>query len=228
MIIDLYPTVSPNMHVQKYSRGTRPYDYNDPSLRIEGFEYTKKNCLVLDFSRNTRNLGPINDPKIPRKKGKGDGDAPIKICPWGIYNHASARYCGGKPYPSDEGCGLEFVFETKIIETSGSDEILKGEVLDIRSFNVDKVIYHLHNKIGSQPSIKVSYFAGIQRFTEYVCCQHQGYARTRAKNWWMQRHNSDLPETVEECLQFSSTLRVPTKIRVNMSGKYCEIMGVEW
>jgi len=56
LIIDLRPTLSIPLHVQKYGRGTRPCD-------------GKTDCLVLDFAKNTIRLGPINDPQIPRKKG---------------------------------------------------------------------------------------------------------------------------------------------------------------
>jgi len=234
-IIDLYPTVSPGNHVQKYSRGTRPYDCNDPEQYIPGFNYVKRNCLVADFSGNTARLGPINDPKIPKRKGDKEGDAPIKVCTakhngveCGIYNHASARYCGGHDYPSDEGCGAEFIFKTKLLRTAGTNELIAGEVPEIKFFTVDKVIYHLHNKVGSEPSIKVSYFAGLQRFTEYVCLQHKGFARTRAKQWWMARHSGECPETTEEALLYVSQLRVPSKVRVNVSTKYKDILGVEW
>lgn len=235
LIVDLYPTVSPGMHVQKYSRGTRPYDYDNPEQRIENFEYRKSNCLVLDFAGNTRRLGPINDPQIPRKKGDKTGDAPIKICGaihngvvCGLYNHASAKWCGGKPYPTDEGCGAEFEFQTKLVKTAGNDVVLAGDEPTVESFEVTRVIYHKHNKIGSMPSMKVSYYCGLQRFSEYVCLQHLGMAKTRARSWWQQRHASPPPETVDEALLYSSQLRCPKRISVVTSSKFPEIVSTEW
>lgn len=223
-IIDLYPTVSPGMHVQKYGRGTRPYDGSNTN-----FPFVKQNCLILDFSGNTRRLGPINDPLKPRKKGEKTGEAPIKICEkCGIYNHASARYCGGKPEASNEGCGAEFLFKNKLLKSSGTEEIIKGDFATIEYFKIDRVIYHRHTKIGMPPSIKVSYYSGLNRYTEYVCLEHKGFAKSRAKQWWIQRHNSPAPETTEEALALTSQLKCPKKIRVRTDGNYPEILGAEW
>ena len=234
-LIDLYPTVSCNTHVQKLGRGTRPYDYTNSAQYIKGFDYIKHNCLVADFANNVRTLGPINDPKVPRKKGDKEGEAPIKLCEHvendvkcGIYNHSSYRYCGGKPYPSDEGCGAEFIFKTKLLRAAGTDAIIAGDVPTIEIFDVNRVLYHKHTKIGSSPSLKVSYFVGLQRYTEWIGIEAKGYAHTRAKSWWQQRHASDIPETVDEALLFVSQLRTPKRIHVITSSQYPEIRNVEW
>ena len=165
LIIDLYPTVSPVMHVQKNGRGTRTYNGNNPN-----FPYIKSNCLVLDFSGNTKRIGPVNDPIIPKKKGDKTGDVPVKICAaCGLYNHCSARYCGGHPEASAEGCGAEFEFQTKLLRTAGTAELIKGDYTEVQyeTYDVTKVIYHKHQKIDKKPCIKVSYYSGILRFTEY-------------------------------------------------------------
>lgn len=62
------PTLSPGLYSQILGRG----------LRIaEG----KKNCLVLDFAGNVEKHGPINAVKPPTKHEKGNGVAPMKVCP---------------------------------------------------------------------------------------------------------------------------------------------------
>jgi len=234
-MIDLYPTASPSMHVQKNGRMTRTYDFTKDWQRIPGFDYIKKNALILDFSNNTRRLGPINDPIIPRKKGEGTGEAPIKLCEaihdgqtCGIYNHASAKYCGGKPFPTDEGCGAEFPIKTKLLKTAGTDELIRSSEAVIETFNVSKVIYHRHQKIGSKPCIKVSYYCGIKRFTEYICPEAIGMVRTKYRNWWAQRHASDAPITTDEALLSTSQLRCPVRIKVRTDQQFDEIIGVEW
>jgi len=227
--IMLRSTMSPGKWVQMLGRLTRPYDFTNPQQYIKGFEYIKQNALVMDFAGNTKRIGPINDPIIPRKKGEKVGDAPVKICEvCGVYQHASARWCGGKPFPTNEGCGAEFIFKTKITKTAGTDELIRGDLQDIQTINVSKVIYHKHVKIGSVPTIKVSYYCGLQRFTEYICLEHKGFARTRAVNWWRQRHNSEPPVTIDEALLITSQLRCPKSIKVRVDLKYPEIMGVEW
>ena len=92
----LRATMSPGLWVQMLGRGTRPAPW-----------VNKRNCLVLDFAKNTPRLGPINDPRIPKKPGKGGGDAPIKICEkCNTYNHPTAKKC--------ISCGEEFTFESKL------------------------------------------------------------------------------------------------------------------
>lgn len=212
----LRPTLSAALWVQMLGRGTRPSP-----------ETQKENCLVLDFAGNTRRLGPINDPVKPLKPGKGGGDAPVRICDCcGVYNHASARHC--------ISCGSEFSFETKIFSTSGTDELLRSDAPIVDYFNVQKVIYNLHEKknkegvVTSPPSIKVSYFCGFQMFNEWVCLEHSGLAGKRARDWWRQRHSEEPPLTTYEALQRVSELRVPTRIRVWTNKKYPEILSAEW
>lgn len=228
--IMLRPTTSPGLWVQMLGRLTRPYDCNNKEQYIPGFEYIKQNALVLDFARNCQRLGPINDPIIPTGiKGTKTGEIPVKICDnCGMYNSLAARYCGGKPYPTAEGCGTEFVFRVKITAVSGSEALIKTGEPTIETVNVDRVIYHRHVKVGSSPTIKVSYYSGITRYVEFVCLEHKGFARTRAVNWWRARHASEPPTTTDEALLYISQLRVPKKIRVRTDLKYAEVQGVEW
>lgn len=218
MIVMLRPTVSPGLWVQMLGRGTRPYNGSDTN-----FPYTKKNCLVLDFAGNTKRLGPINDPRIPRKKGKATGEVPIKICEaCGTYNHAAARYC------CNPECNFEFKFQTKLVASAYTNTIMRSDAPVIEYFTVDRVIYHRHEKPGSPPMIKVSYFSGLRRFIEFVCLEHSGWAKKKARDWFRQRYSHEPPETTDEALAIMTILRIPKRIRVWLNRKYPEIMGVEW
>jgi DNA repair protein RadD len=208
------PTMSTGLWIQMLGRGTRP---------SEG----KENCLVLDFAGNVERLGPINDPVIPKRGGKGGGEAPIKICfDCGVYNHASVRFCCG--------CGVEFPFETKIQETSSTKELIKNEPPLVEYYKVDKVIYNLHEKTDSAgnalspPSIKVTYICNLKSFCEWVCLEHQGFAARKAREWWKQRHEEAAPNTTAEALQRVSQLRTPQKIRVWTNKKFPEVLGYEY
>lgn len=208
LLVDLRPTMSIPLHIQKLGRGTRP---------SEG----KENCLVLDFARNVPRLGPINDPIIPRKKGEKQGDPPIKICDnCGAYNHASVRVCCN--------CGEEFQFKVKIVAKSGHAEIIKTDLPTIETYDVQKVIYTSHNKIGSPTSMRVTYFCGLHMFHEWICLQHSGMAGKVARDWWRQVHKSNPPATVSEALQIVSELRTPKRIKVHVNTKYPRIMSREF
>jgi len=210
LIVGLRPTVSPSLHVQMLGRGMR----TSPN---------KKYCLVLDYAGNVKNLGPINDPRIPRKKGKATGEVPIKICEQcGTYNHAAARIC------CNPECNFEFKFQTKLNPTAYTDAIMRSDAPVIEYYDVTKVIYHKHEKIGSPPMIKVSYFAGLKRFVKFVCLEHQGFAGKNARDWFRQHYAHELPVTTDEALAIVSMLRVPRRIRVWTNKKFPEIMGYEW
>lgn len=210
-IIDLQPTMSPIRHVQKLGRGTRI----SPDTQ-------KSNCLVLDFGRNVPRLGPINCPVIPKKKGEKPGDAPIKLCPsCGAYNYAGARFCCD--------CGTEFLFQTKLVTTSGTEELVKGyEQPVIETFEVGRALYLKAQKTGKPPYIKAIYFTGTQSFTEFVFPQHGGYVTKLFHDWWKKRHTIEPPQSTDEALQYIAQLRVPKKIRVHLNTKYPQIISVEF
>lgn len=236
----LRSTMSTSKWIQMLGRLTRPYDFNNPQQYVKGFDYVKRNALVLDFAGNRKRLGPIDAPNIPTKKGDKVGDAPIRICEeksvkegsgCGMYNHASARYCGGKPYPSDEGCGAEFIFKTKLVSDAGTAEFLSTEEPVIETFDVTRVIYHKHNSkknaIGV-PCLKVSYYCGLQRHSEYVPFEAKGMIKNKAAAWWMQRSSLPVPITVDDALIYVSQLRCPKRINVQTDLQYPEIKSVEW
>lgn len=207
----LRPTASTSLWVQMLGRGTRP----SPATM-------KRNCLVLDFAKNTENLGPIDAPRIPKRHVPGGGDPPVRICECcGTYNHASARFCFV--------CGEKFTFETKLVSVSSSFELMSSGEPDIRWYDVQNVYYSRHTKEGSPDTIKAVYQCGLEAFTEWVCLEHNGFPKHKAHNWWKQRHWSEPPETTEEALDIIRDLRKPARISVWVNkGKYNEITGAEF
>jgi DNA repair protein RadD len=214
-------TASPGLWVQMLGRGTRPFAGN------EVFP-AKQNCLVLDFAGNTRRLGPINDPVLPRKPGKGGGDAPVRICEGcGAYNHASARSCCN--------CGMEFQFQSKLVRVAGTEELLRGDAPVVHLFDVALVLYNLHEKrdretgaLLSPPSIKVTYICGFQKFNEWIALESKGFPLHKARDWWRQRMGTEPPATTHEALQYIEQARQPSKIRVHVNKKHPEVLGYEF
>lgn len=224
LIMMLRPTASPGLWVQMLGRGTRPlyavgFDLSTTEGRLRAIEMGGKlNCLVMDFGGNSHRLGPINDPVIPRKKGKGKGSAPIKICEkCNTYIHASLKEC---PH-----CGNQFLFETKLKQSAGTNELIKADIPVIEEFKIDHITYSLHNKVGVSPMIKVAYFSGLRKFNEYVCIEHSNYAGRKAKTWWKERTNELYPQTTEIALSVIEKISVATSIRVWINKKYPEIMA---
>lgn len=208
----LRPTVSAGLWVQMLGRGTRPSP-----------ETGKVNCLVLDFARNTQRLGPINDPRVPKAKGKGDGVMPVKICDFcGTYNHTKNRFC------DNVACGKEFPFELDISQSASTEEIIRSALPKVDYFDVMTTIYNLHKKAGSPDSIRVSYMCGMRKFDEWVCLEHPGFASKRARDWWRQRHWMEPPATTAEALAMMHQLRQPKRIRVWVNKSPAEVMSYEY
>jgi len=229
LICMLRPTNSPGLWIQMLGRGTRPVYAQGHSLDTRDGRLSalsagpKRNCLVLDFAGNTRRLGPINDPVIPKAKGKGTGGAaPIKLCEaCGVYNHASARFC--------INCGAEFPKQVKIAAGASTEELIAQSMPQVEVFRVDKVVYFEHRKEGRPPSIKVSYYCGLRLFQEWICLEHEGYARKRARDWWRRRSGVvEPPESTAEGLSRLKELRTPTHVRVWINKKQPEVMGYEY
>jgi DNA repair protein RadD len=160
-IVMLRPTMSPGLWVQMLGRGTRPcyapgHDLNTTEGRLEAIiEGPKQNCLVLDFASNTSRLGPINDPVIPKKRGKGGGEPPVKYCErqkvqqanpdWNAISELQAREFRERYTPDAEGkmmvmgcsafnhtvarncccCGAEFIFAPKISHQASTSALIR-------------------------------------------------------------------------------------------------------
>jgi hypothetical protein len=65
--------------------------------------------------------------------------------------------------------------------------------------------------------LKVSYFCGIQRFTEMVLLDHySNKGRQMAVHWWHEATGQRdwCPDNVENAMRHLNTLRAPTSIRV--------------
>jgi DNA repair protein RadD len=209
----LRPTRSTGLWVQMLGRGTRP---------CEG----KDDCLVLDFAGNTRRLGPINDPVIPKPKGsKESGSAPVKLCEkCGTYNHTSVRFC--------VCCGEEFKRIVEIESEASTAELIRRvkETLApvYETFTVDNLTYRPHERAGKLPSIQVSYFCGLRMFKEWVCLSHEGYSKRRAHEWWRERSAVPPPSSTYAAIPFLATLRVPTRITVWTNRQYPEVISYDF
>jgi DNA repair protein RadD len=202
LIAMLRPTKSAGLYVQMAGRGTR-------------LAPGKENCLVLDFAGNVSRHGPI-DLVEPRKSGGGGGgEAPTKVCP----------ECENiLPIAASEcpDCGYEFPApEVKIAPTASTLAILSGK--RDRWVEVSSVTYRKHVKEGSPPSLRVEYHCGLVIHKEWVCLEHQGYARLKAEGWWERRSVAPIPRTVDEALSAVGGLLRPSHIFVRSNGQFTEI-----
>lgn len=227
---------SPNLWVQMLGRGTRPLW--TPGYDLSTFEgrnnsilaSNKQNCLVLDFAGNTARLGPINYPKIPKRKGARDGgEAPTRLCPkCNTHVHISIKIC--------PECEYEFPVEAKIQTRASTADL----ILDLNNlpplkpkeygvFRVTRMIASVQAaKPNKWPTMRVDYFCGIQRFSTWVCPEHPGYPSTKAKQWWKAHSELPMPQTAAEMVALFDQLTMPYYLKAWVNTKYPEIEAYDF
>jgi DNA repair protein RadD len=227
MLVMLRPTKSTSLYIQMIGRGTRPvYEpkmpLNTREERLEAIKWSNKpNCLVLDYANLIEEHGAIDEIVIDEKNNTvKKGEAPKKTCEkCKSVVHAALKEC--------PDCA--WVFPEKEIAkhktTASKASILKPEDQWVE---VDKVTYKKHIKKGGVDSLKVTYHTKLNdRFYEWVCIDHTGYAKELAMNWLRRR---DCPaKTVDDFLQnHTSTCKIPSQILVGKNGKYTKIIANKW
>ena len=211
-IVMLRPTMSPGLYVQIVGRGLRLHE-------------EKENCLVLDFAGNVERHGPLdmvedNVAWRARNKGKKPGKPPVKVCPsCRSFIHAGLREC--------TECG--HIFPEREIkhytQATAAPIISRPQVVD-----VDRVSISVHKKKGKPNSLKVSYWSGLCKFSEYVCMNHDGPARFFAIKWWRARFTVDMPTSPEEACKDlfipKHLEEITERIRVVRNGRAAKVEHV--
>lgn len=184
---------------------------------------SKKNCLILDFGGNILRHGPID--KIEIKK-KVDGThhlvtAPQKICDrCQAVVAAATRTCPtcGYVFPIDDEANHEK-------EASTADILSKFKKPEV--YPVENVRYSLHIKEGKPKSLRVEYVCdsiGINKFSEWVCIEHEGFAKKKAEKWIEKRYHGKI-NTVTEALLVCDEFEKPIKIVVDINEKFPRIIS---
>lgn len=215
----LRPTKSPVLYVQIAGRGMRLAE-------------NKLDCLWLDYTVTTGELGPVNLIK-GRKKTKPRADKeqgmPQKTCDnCGNPCQIQAREC--------PDCGAVFEINTGPshgIQANIAKPLAGVQPPEVIWFPVNDVIYtkHFSRDPNKPPTLKVTYISGMQDLTEWKALESEGFARRMSANWWMQRWNGEqsyLPSTIDEALDHTDFLKLPKRIGAIKKDKYWEIKHYEF
>jgi DNA repair protein RadD len=204
----LHPTRSPGRWVQMLGRGTRVHP-------------EKVDCLVDDFAGNSKRLGQINNVVLPswsgrRGKGTGEGTAPVKVCEHcRTINHAAALVC--------TQCGAEFPRRSYLSPQASSLAVVATGEPDIQRMKVTRISYRKHHKKGKPDSLKVTYHCGLNRFSEWICFEHNGFALHKAHEWWRARTDAPIPKTVDEAIASTHNLPFTDELDVDFAPKHKKI-----
>ena len=162
----------------------------------------KLNCLVLDFGGNIERHGPIDQIKPKEKDKRLDQGPPAKECEKCLAlvacGFANCPECG-HPFPPPERASHD---------ARASDVgVLSGEISDIE-YEVQDTIYRVHRKRDADEDaprcLRVDYMIGLDKWqSEFICIEHQGYARRKAEAWWRQRCLDPCPNNVDEAIDLA-------------------------
>ena len=213
-IVMLRPTRSPVLYVQIAGRGMRIAD-------------GKTDCLWLDYTDTTARLGAVNTIKgknagKANDRGKTATGEPCKYCPeCGNKNPIFASRC--------QSCDAAFVSARVTAQVSQS-EIIADTTPRWMSVNGIGYVRHTSKRSG-KVSMRVDYYTDdhIEPISEYVCLEHDGFAKNMAKKWWDEHELSDMPNTVNDALHVVHTDNImrSKRIECKLDGKFFKIINRE-
>jgi len=204
----LRPTQSTGLYIQMVGRGTRLANGKD-------------DCLVLDFAGNVKRHGPIDALTVKRAmEGSGEGEAPTKVCDnCGEIVFAGVRICPRCETPFPEP-------EIKIDRKAFDGDILQRHAIS-NELTVDRVTYSVHKKAGKPDSMRVDYFCGITKISEWVCFEHGGYAGSKAQSWGRQRKAKPVDLiAMKSSDAINYDWPMPQTITAKQNGKYFDIIRI--
>ena len=209
----LRPTMSPGLLYQMAGRGFRVAP-------------GKKDCLLLDFGGNFQRHGPLSEIKAP--KDGNEKSKSFRECP-------QCQEIVNINRDACPDCG--YVFEKKEMprHVKHDGTAYEGDVLETSEtsateiYPVTSVAYHQHHKKdapeGHPPTMWVRYHCGLAQFSEWICFEHQGFARAKAVRWWAARSDTPCPPSVALALTLIERdgIKEPASVEVEADGKYLKV-----
>jgi DNA repair protein RadD len=181
---------------------------------------SKDDCLILDFGGNIMRHGPVDKIEVKRQKN-GEGrtvyTSPQKECP----NCKSLIAIQALTCPD---CGYEFPLPERHDDEASTENILSKWKPPVE-YEVHHVTYSRHEKKDKPDSMRVDYHIDMgTRFSEYICLDHDGFAKKKALQWVAKR-TSERIDTVDVALICKELFRQPKSILVNENDKFPRIVS---
>lgn len=229
----LRPTASAGLYIQMVGRGFRLSP-----------ETGKTECLVLDYGKNVERFGPIDAVNV-REPARANGETGplVKICP-------QCRSLVPLSVMLCKECGYQFPRQDAERRTheahADNAAILSGEVT-LETHDVTDVLFQVWTKRDAPEdaprTVRATYRCEAEpgslydaygcSFSEWVCPEHTGFARSKFEKWWAARASAEcpIPDRAEDVCEadFMGLLRTVKRITVKrVAGKrYPEIVGYE-
>lgn len=209
-------TKSASRYVQLCGRGMRNHE-------------SKLDCLFFDFAGLIDIHGPVDEVQgKSKKKGNGEGEAPIKICP----QCESSMLAASRECPD---CGYLFLNfeEVNHNETASRKSVISSLPEGHKIIDVSRVEYREHISQKGNRSIRVDYFGKNKKpsSTEFVPFGMGGKMDQILFNWWGKRTDCSLPGDIRSAISLLwhySAVKTPEQIMVKKDGKYNKIVGIKF
>jgi DNA repair protein RadD len=211
-IVMLRPTASPGLYYQMVGRGFRI---------CEG----KADCLVLDYAGNILMHGPVDKIEVQDKgivDGQGIKTAPMKECPIckePVFMAALKCPACGYAWPITED-------EKHDGQAANVEPISKYKPPE--EYAIVDVNYYYHVSKSGSPSMRVSYMIDeFTHFDEWVCIEHEGYAKQKAVRWLKDNlpPGHPIPDTIEDGLACREAYKKPSTIYVDCNSHFPKIIS---
>ena len=201
-------TESTGLYIQIVGRGTR-------------IAPGKENCLVLDYGDNVMRHGFIDEVK-PKIKGRTedteDGEPPRKKCPLCLtLNYTAITVCG---------CGYKFPPPKFDHGTKAYSGAMISTQVEAEWVDVDNVGYSRWRKEGKPDSVRVTYYCGLIKVSEWLCPDHGGYASERYEKRMPSLGASAM--TTEDAMQECDHWIKPRRIKVKPNDKFHDIVQLDY
>jgi len=204
-VVLLRATESAALYVQMVGRGLRPCD-------------GKQDCIVLDYGQNIVRHGPINAVRPKQKRSSSEpSQALAKAC-----QQCSALIAiGARECPYCKAVQPVNERTPKHDVTPSNVPILATASVEWKGVMAQRVSLHGSSHSGVVKSVRVDYqIAPAMWVSEWVCPNHQGYARSKAAAWMEARGYGLMPAEDAANVQWPA----PQRIKVKFGGKFPEVL----
>ncbi len=209
------PTLSPGLYYQMVGRGFRLHP-------------GKTDCLVLDFGGNVLRHGPVDQLRVNGVGSEGTGPAPAKECP-------QCHEIIAAGYAQCPACGHVFPPpERRTHDGTATSEGILSDQASRTEYEVEETFYAVHVKRDAPPdaprTMRVDYRVGLNHYvSEWVCFEHDGYARQKAVAWWRQRSHEPVPDSIEQAVELADMGALAPTLAITVlrkpGDKYDRIVG---
>ncbi len=221
--------MSPGLFAQIVGRGLRKHD-------------SKEDCLILDFGGNIRRHGSLDSKEYGRATPEArqglEGPA-VEKNGRGIVCVACGEEVQAGLVECSE-CGWLFPVEASHGTTADEESALIGQA-EPEAWRVVSCSWTKHQKRNdpdAPPTLRVDYACqpvdasaegnlSEVKIQEWICIEHQGFARTKAETWWTSRVICDAPTTVDEAIRIldRDAGRMPSRLTTTKDGKWYRIQS---